>query len=69
MTTVVRTTSAAKAKFCAWDSARDVGYKVEFGDFKVKRAPQFDAAKLIQGRCYGLDYAESFISSNGKDQL
>jgi hypothetical protein len=64
VTSVIRTTSAARAKFRAWDSARDVGYKVEFSDFRVKRAPQFDGAKLIKDRCYGLDFAESVISPN-----
>jgi hypothetical protein len=41
-----------------------VGYRVEFGDFRVKRAQQFDDAKLIKDRCYSSDFAESVILSN-----
>lgn len=36
-------TSASKAKFQAWHSAKEAGYDtVKFGDFKVRRAPEFD---------------------------
>jgi hypothetical protein len=59
---VIRTTSAARAKFRVWNGCRDVGYRVGFGDFRVKRAKQFDGlTQLMEGRCYGLDYAESLL--------
>ena len=58
---ICRTESASKAKFKCWESANEVGYKVKFSDLKVWRAPEYDAAKLIPGRCYGEDFARSTL--------
>lgn len=58
---IVRAPSRAKARFKAWQSANDVGYRMNFADFKVKRAPEYDHAKLIPGRCYGEDFAATVI--------
>lgn len=61
---ICRVTSPQKARFACWESANEVGYKVRFGQLKVRRAPEYDAAKLIEGRCYGEDYALSILSEN-----
>lgn len=60
-TSIVRTVTPARAKFLAWDSARDAGYKLPFGRFRVKRAPIFDEwhASLKAGRLYAIGYVES----------
>lgn len=65
---ICRAESASKAKFKCWESANEVGYKVEFADLKVRRAPEYDAAKLIPGRCYGEDFARSILPQNTQDQ-
>lgn len=58
-TSIVRTTSPARAKFLAWNSAKEAGYNLLFGRFRVKRAPKHDAnTTLIAGRCYGIDHVE-----------
>lgn len=62
---IVRVPTRAKAKFQAWDSANDVGYRMKFEDFRVARAKEYDDAKLIPGRCYGEDFAKTIIP-NGK---
>jgi hypothetical protein len=61
---IVRVPTRAKAKFKAWDSANDVGYRMKFSDFRVTRAKEYDDAKLIPGRCYGEDFAQSVIPNN-----
>ena len=33
---------ASAAKYVNWKSANEVGYKVKFGDFRVKRSPKHD---------------------------
>jgi hypothetical protein len=68
LTTIVRARSASKARFRCWDSARDVGYNLKIGELKVRRAPEYDDAKLIEGRCYGEDYASSILSENAKGE-
>lgn len=52
--------SAGKAKYQSYLSARDVGWRVEFKDFQVRRAPEFDPIipDLIKRRGSGL--AEEF---------
>jgi len=64
VTSIIRAKSAARAKYKTWFSARDVGYKVQFGDFRVRRAPEYDNAKLIPDRCYGEDFARAINSQN-----
>jgi hypothetical protein len=64
LSTIVRARSASKARFKCWDSAKDVGYRLKIGDFKVRRAPEYDDAKLIEGRCYGEDFARSILPEN-----
>ena len=64
LATIVRARSASKARFKCWDGARDVGYRLKIGDFKVRRAPEYDDAKLIEGRCYGEDFARSILPDN-----
>lgn len=63
-TSIVRTTSPARAKFRAWSAAKEAGYNLPFGNFRVRRAPQFDdyVASLNTGRCYALDHAESMFT-------
>ncbi len=60
---VVRTTKPSRAKFLAWNSAKDAGYNLPFSRFKVKRAKQFDGfvASLQTGRLYTMDYAENML--------
>jgi len=66
LSTIVRARSASKARFKCWDGARDVGYRLKIGDFKARRAPEYDDAKLIEGRCYGEDFARSILSENAE---
>lgn len=62
-TAIVRTVSPARAKFLSWNSANEVGYKLPFGRFKVKRAPIYDSVEaLTPGKCYALDYAEGLFT-------
>lgn len=63
---ICRVTSPQKARFACWESANDVGYKVEFGHLKVRRAPEYDNAKLIEGRCYGEDFARNILPENAQ---
>ena len=57
-TCVVRTTTAKRAKFLAWQSAQEAGYDFSFARFKVTRCPEGDREKLRPGRCYGPDYLD-----------
>jgi hypothetical protein len=58
-TSIVRTISPSRAKFLAWNSAKEAGYNLPFGRFLVKRAPKHDHnTSLIAGRCYGIDHVE-----------
>jgi hypothetical protein len=58
-TSIVRTTKAARAKFLAWSGANDVGYKLPFGDFRVRRAQKYDdSVSLKPDKCYSLDFVE-----------
>lgn len=63
-TSIVRTISPSRAKFLAWNSAKEAEYKIAFGRFRVKRAPQFDdyVSSLQTDRCYALDHAESIFT-------
>ena len=63
---IVRTTSPARAKHLHWESARDVGYMVEHKHLKVTRAPEYDAAKLIKDRCYSEDFARTILPENSE---
>ena len=55
---VVRAETASKAKFKAWNSAREAGYEIGFVCFRVRRSPEYDSLeKLKRGQCYGEDYA------------
>jgi hypothetical protein len=56
---VVMTTSASKAKFQAWASAKEDGYELTFGMLSVHRLPEWDNGGLLEGRCY----AEDFINT------
>ena len=69
LATIVRARSSSKARFKCWDGARDVGYRLKIGDFKVRRAPEYDDAKLIEGRCYGEDFARSILAENNQRKL
>jgi hypothetical protein len=62
--TIIRTTTAARAKHRCWDSAHDAGYAIKWASLKVRRAPEYDAAKLIKDRCYGEDFARSILPEN-----
>lgn len=58
-TSIVRTVSRARAKYLAWNSAKEAGYNLSFSKISAKRAPKHDlAASLITDRCYGIDHAE-----------
>ena len=67
-TSIVRTTSPARAKHLHWESARDVGYMVGHKHLTVTRAPEYDAAKLIKDRCYSEDFARTVLAENIYDQ-
>jgi hypothetical protein len=56
---VVMTTSSAKAKYQAWASAKEAGYKIAFGMLRVRRSPDWDNAGLLSGRCYAEDYVNT----------
>lgn len=47
------------AKYRAWACAKEAGYNLDFGDFRVTRAPEYDDAKY-QGEwlsfCIGEEY-------------
>jgi hypothetical protein len=64
--TIIRTTTAARAKHRCWDSAHDAGYPIKWASLKVRRAPEYDAAKLIKDRCYGEDFARSILTENSE---
>ncbi len=64
-TSIVRTTSPAKAKFAAWRGAQETGYDLPFARFKARRAPEFDGKTLlIAGRNYDIEYATAADSPN-----
>ena len=68
VTGIVRTHSAARARYLTWHSANDVGYKVKFGDLRVTRAKEYDACDTLKvDQCYAVDYAES-LSANDSHQ-
>jgi hypothetical protein len=56
---VVMATSAAKAKYQAWASAKEAGYKITFGMLNVRRLPDWDNGGLLAGRCYAEDYVNT----------
>lgn len=59
-TSIVLTVSADRAKFLAWSAAKEAGYGLPFGRFRVRREPLYDNYKqLYAGRCYALDYVEN----------
>jgi len=64
-TSIVKTTSATKARYAAWRSAKEAGYALPFSDLRVRRAPEYDNANLVVGRPHGEDYAKA---QNEKDQ-
>lgn len=60
---IVRTLKPSRAKFITWQSAKEAGFDLPFGRFRVRRAPEFDGTcSLHVGRCYGVDYAENLFS-------
>jgi hypothetical protein len=63
-TVIVRCSSPSRAKFLAWNSAKEADYSLSFGRFRVKRAPQFDdlVASLHTGRCYALEHAKGMLT-------
>jgi predicted RNA-binding Zn-ribbon protein involved in translation (DUF1610 family) len=58
-TSIVKTTSATKARYAAWRSAKEAGYALPFSDLRVRRAPEYDNANLVVGRPHGEDYAKA----------
>lgn len=54
---IVMTTSPAKAKYTCWRGALDAGYRLSFGRFKVRRAPEFDNKRLATRICYRIEDA------------
>ena len=67
---IVAATSAAKAKFKAWKAAHDAGYDLlKFGDFRVRRAPEFDVVAHRLKHCVDRTYTALLMQrENGPDQ-
>lgn len=60
---IVRTVKSSRAKFLCWSSAKEAGYNVPFGRFRVRRAPCYDdTVSLLTGRCYTLEHAETLFT-------
>ena len=60
-TSIILSTSPARAKYQCWDSAHSVGYLLQWKSLKVRRAPEYDTAQLIPDNCYGEDFAKLTI--------
>ncbi len=62
-TCIVRTVKASRAKFLSWAAAKEAGYNLPFGRFRVRRAPDHDGTvSLLTGRCYTLEHAETLFT-------
>lgn len=68
-TSIVLTTSAARARYDGWSASRDAGYGLGFSRFKVRRAPEFDRKRLVTRRCYGIAYARAAEDCPNRDYL
>ena len=55
---VVGAKTRGRALASAFNNARDLGYPVEWKDFRAKRAPQYDNSKAVTspGRAWEEDY-------------
>ncbi len=62
--TIIRTTTQSRAKHRCWDSAHCAGYPIKWASLKVRRAPEYDDAKLIKDQCYSEDFARSILPEN-----
>jgi len=62
---IVKALNPDQAKYRVWKAAKDAGFhSITFGDFKARRAEQFDRVPLEPLRCYAEDYAVSIATSD-----
>jgi hypothetical protein len=46
---IYRAASVGKARYQCWRGAREAGFRLGFGDIRVKRAPEFDGLSFRSG--------------------
>lgn len=56
---IVLCETAARAKWWTVRAARDAGYRCDFGDVTVRRAPRHDDAPVAHNRCFCEDFVDA----------